>query len=1024
MPAFLCLLLVLSFLAHSTADSYTTVPYESHFICLNSSFLIANKMVPPSIGAGSIARPTVILERDGWAGHYLTTSLAAQLLRDALGYSVAIVDVNSTHGDISNIFARLAAADTNTPVQMNFEVWPNSLLEDDYEQYVTIDETAVSAGPLGLVQQSGWYVPTQLVQMDWIEFYDFWKGYKYDTNLTAVFPPSGTTPDSMKVGVGREFIPDWCVLETEPAGCAVNYYNPAYLQRSCNVKRYSPYCIEMYAIDAINYDPGIIQQQITNLQLNITLVFLGETNYNSVMANAIAYNKSFLAYDWTPAVDTSTSALTRVSLPGYTELCWLTVNNTGRLAGNGSINCDFPSRGIFKYFAGSLLSNDSNVDIYRDALYLLSAFNFDNQYQQSLLALMGNVSISQYQYMADRNTCTWLQNNVPIWKSWIQLSPQQRYSDISTAAWIVVIVVIVILCCYSLILHGFVYRYRYHPLLMSSSPFFGQVIISGSWFLYMGVGIMRWKSTEAVCSIIPVFLCIAYTLVIGTLFAKTWRLNRIFKGASLKSVRVSVWDVVLFISCLFTIDFIIIAAWLIIDQPVPVWETDSTNSLQLITVCYSQHWNVWYSLLIVPKGLQVLYGTYLAYNVRHINANFNESRYIGLAILHLVVFAITVIPLDLALQNQLTVHYLLITLMLCLGVFVTLSLVFLPKMYAIVYKRKGQAHKRPIRPADDSKSDAPNPNPNSPGDPGAAAGYRWMRERVMADVSDSDKLSFPSLHGGGFVHAVRIVRLVAEQLYRECGIGEYWQFCVAVRNMSQQELEARAPLLVAYLQQHVTLRQPDHQHHHQQAHQHNDAQQPHGPYGKPPSNHQHPYHAHQHDLDEERKVVADTAMTDVGPLSQDMSMMADDQPMPSTVRNVADVTAAQADDVVVEVPQQQQAASRSKTKTSIRPVEYADYPITQQSFSFAPSVLAHSLRYHSNSQPHSRQPISTMSRQSVLSEDSTTLEQLPPLPADAWTMTNDQIERLTLPGLPSPLSSPTFTGKVWYATQRVVEYCT
>ena len=974
----LCLLFLLV-VPCLTGAQYTSKPYVSPN-CLNSSFLLANKLsVPPS---GSRFRPTITLERDGWAGHWLTTSLAAQLLRDALGYSVAIVDVDSTQGELTNIYSRLAGADGNTSVMMNFEVWPSSQQSADYNEFVTVEGTVVSAGPLGLVQQSGWYVPTALVNQDWNDFYDFWKGYKYDTNLTAVFPPAGSTADYLKVGAGREFVPSWCVLETEPAGCNVSLYSEAYLTRQCNVTIWSPYCIEMYAIDAELYDPGVLQQQITNLQLNITVVFLGEDNYSAMKASSLAANRSFLAYDWTPAIDTSVGSVSRVALPGYTDICWYT--NAGAasgLQGGGALNCDFPIISIFKFYSASL-SNDTNADSYRDALYLLGALNFANQYQQYLLVQMNGLPMSQWQATADKYTCEWLLSQVSLWKSWVSLSPQQYYEDISSAAWIAVIVIVSVLGAYSLLLHAFVYRYRNHPLLLSSSPFFGQVIIGGSWFLYVAIAIMRWKSVEAVCSIIPTFLCIAYTLVIGTLFAKTWRLNRIFKGASLKSVRVSAWDVVLFISVLFTIDFIIIAAWLLIDRPVPVWETDSTNSLQLITVCYSQHWNVWYSLLIVPKALEVFYGMYLAYNVRHINANFNESRYIGLAIVHLIVFAVIVIPLDRALQNQLTVHYLLVTLMLCLGVFVTLSLIFIPKVYAIVYKRKGQHHKRPARAAEDSKSDAAhnnnNNNNNNVSAGGGVVGYRWMRERVMADVSESDKLSFPSLHGGGFVHAVRIVRLVAEQLYRECGIGEYWQFCVAIRNMSQQELEARAPLLVAYLQQHVALQQQK-----QQITDHkptlNEAQAvPHSTQSLP---------QHQQTNEEERKTAADVAVTDVGPLSQDMSVMADER---SEV--AATTPAATADDVVVEMP-----------SVARVPVEYSDYPITQQSFSFAPSALA--LR-HSQSVPATARGGDVSLRQSVLSEDSCYLVSLPPLPADAWTMTDDQIHRLTLPGLPSPLASP------------------
>ena len=954
------LALLLSILPILSTAQFTSKPYQSAQ-CLSSSFLLANKLsLPPA----SSTRPTVTLERDGWAGHWLTTSLAAQLLRDALGYSVAIVDVNSTQGDVSGIFERLAAKQ----VDMNFEVWPSQQLTAEYAQLVLGDGAAINAGPLGLVQQSGWYVPTALVNLDFYDFFDFWKGYKYDQNLTAVFPAAGSTPDELKAGAGREFVPSWCVLQTEPAGCDPSLYNDAYLSRQCNVSVYSPNCIEMWAIDALQYDPGVLQQQIVNLQLNITVVFLGQANYDAKKGAAIASNAAFLAYDWTPAIDTSnTSSLTRVALPVYSEVCWTTRNGTGSLAGNGTLNCDFPIQSIFKYYSADLSGE------YRDALYLLSALNFANQYQQLLLTFMQGVPVAQWQAVADEWTCYWLHTVVPLWRSWISLSPQQYYESIPDGAWISVLVILSALGAYSLALHGFVYRYRHHPLLLSSSPLFGQVIIGGSWFLYVAIGIMRWKSVDAVCSLIPAFLCVAYTLVIGTLFAKTWRLNRIFQGASLKSVRVSSWDVVLFISALFTVDFIIIAAWLLIDRPVPVLETDSTNSLQLITVCYSEHWNVWYSLLIVPKALQALYGMYLAYNVRHINANFNESRYVGLSILHLVVFAAIMVPLDRALENQLTVHYLLVSLMLCLGIFVTLSLVFVPKLYAIVWKRKGAAKRHQPR-VDDTKSEQAAAH-NNPSAGGGAAGYRWMRERVMADVSESDKLSFPSLHGGGFVHAVRIVRLVAEQLYRECGIGEYWQFCVAVRNMSQQELEARAPLLVAYLQQHVALNQQ-----HLAAHRgptHHLVNLPHSTQV-----------AHKERDDEhELKVAADEACCDIGPLSQEPSTTDDERRQLPTV--------AEADDVVVTVP--------AAVVSECAPVD-PERPVTQQSFSFAPSALAASR--HSQLVASSLRTGAALSRQSMMSEDSCSLVQLPPLPTDAWTMTDDEIYKLTLPGLPSPLALP------------------
>ena len=695
--------------------------------------------------------------------------------------------MQSTLGTLTSVFSRLGSAS----VDMNLEVWPNSQTESDYAQYVE-GGLAVDSGPLGLVQQSGWYVPTQTVNDNWEAYFDFWKGYRYD-NLTGYgFPAAGSTADSLKVGTGREFVPPWCVLETEPKGCVASYYNPDYLARRCNVTVYSPYCIEMYGIDAVEYDPGVVQQQIYNLHLNITLLFLGDANYHALLATLLSNNATFLAYDWTPSIETSSPSLSRVALPSYSDACWNgQQNNATIMDGIGGIACDFPSQAILKYYSASL---SAGAD-YADALHFISLFNFANRYQQSLLGSMGNNTAAWADY-ANTGTCGWIKGYVKLWNTWISISPQPIIKQVPTAAWVPVVAIVGVLASFSLMLHIFLYRQRKHPLVMSSSPLFGQMIISGSWFLYVAVGVMAWKQVDGVCSVIPIFLCIAYTLVIGTLFAKTWRLNRIFHGASLKSVRVSAWDVLAFISLFFTFDFIINTAWLLIDRPVPELTHDSTNSLELIYVCQSQYYTLWYTILIVPKGLLLLYGAFLAYHVRHISQNFNESRYIALAILHFILFGVIVIPMDQALSSQLIVHYLLITLMLCLCIFVTLSLIFLPKIYAIVYKRKGKLRQM--------KEDVSKEEPHAGV---GGVGHRWMREKaVQEDDSDSSgKLSFPSLSSGGFHHAMRLVRLVAESLYREHGIGEYWQFCVAVRNMSQAELEARAPLLVAYLQQLQTL---------------------------------------------------------------------------------------------------------------------------------------------------------------------------------------------------------------------------
>lgn len=70
-----------------------------------------------SLALAQCAGGSVLLERDGWEGHQLTSAVAGILLHDAMGYQVTFEDVAGGYGgyercsQISNYF--------------NFEVWPN-----------------------------------------------------------------------------------------------------------------------------------------------------------------------------------------------------------------------------------------------------------------------------------------------------------------------------------------------------------------------------------------------------------------------------------------------------------------------------------------------------------------------------------------------------------------------------------------------------------------------------------------------------------------------------------------------------------------------------------------------------------------------------------------------------------------------------------------------------------------------------------------------------------------------------------
>jgi len=503
-------------------------------------------------------------------------------------------------------------------------------------------------------------------------------------------------------------------------------------------------------------------------------------------------------------------------------------------------------------------------------------------------------------------------------------SATQYLNSINNSSFYVVLVVVSILGVYSSLLHFFLYYYRTHPLIQSASPLFGQLIVAGSWFVYAAVLIMKFKATSGVCSMIPIFLCMAFVMMIGTLFAKTWRLNRIFHGASLKSVRVTSGDVFKFIGIFFAFDFLVNLIWETVDKPRPDLESDATNLSAMNTYCSSDYYTAWYILLIVPKGLLLLYGAYLAYNIRHISASFNESRFIGLTILHGIIFSLIIIPLDLGLHDQLNAHYLIITLLLCLCTFITLTLLFMPKFYTIFVKKK-----KNVRDIEDSESNKNNNNQND-----IIANARWNGHFD----SDSKQLSFPSL-AGGFTDAVKLVRVIAESLYKDQGANEYWQFCLAMRTMSQREIEVRGPVIEKIHQQQMLM-----------------AKTKNLLIGGNENNKENHFHTNQIINTQENKNLS-VIISDISPLSQPLEILDSE--------------------ILIDVT-----------------TDNSSHPLTQTSFARANSSII-------SQQQQQQQPIDNNHNKEIeLIENShdkpiqTEFELMPEFPSDAWQLLTDELENI------------------------------
>jgi glycine betaine/proline transport system substrate-binding protein len=201
---------------------------------------------------------TIKLAVNAWVGAEANAEVAANLLRDKLGYTVELVKI-----DEFEQFPALASGDLDATL----EVWP-SVHPKDYKNYIQADAGVIDAGLLGVTGQIGWFIPTYLLD-DHPEFAS-WEGLKGNESLFAT-------------------------SETGSSGQLVDA-DPAFG----------------------SYD----QQIADNLGLDFKVIYAGsEAAELTALKAAVADEQPILMYFWTPHWVHAKYDLTMVELPEITPEC-------------------------------------------------------------------------------------------------------------------------------------------------------------------------------------------------------------------------------------------------------------------------------------------------------------------------------------------------------------------------------------------------------------------------------------------------------------------------------------------------------------------------------------------------------------------------------------------------------------------------------------------------------------------------------------------------------------------------------
>ena len=190
----------------------------------------------------------------------------------------------------------------------------------------------------------------------------------------------------------------------------------------------------------------------------------------------------------------------------------------------------------------------------------------------------------------------------------------------------------------------------------------------------------------AVCMSIPWLVFTGFTTTFSALFAKTWRVNHIFRSKQpFQRVEVSASHVMGLFLVLLTANWIILACWTALDPLTYVrlnhHGTDAWGRiLSTYGICQSNHVVPFIvPLAVINFGIMAV-ANWQAYEARLIEFEFSESKHIALAMGSFLQASLFGVPLLFVMRTSPPAYYLCLTFLLfCIGMAILL-LIFVPKM--------------------------------------------------------------------------------------------------------------------------------------------------------------------------------------------------------------------------------------------------------------------------------------------------------------------------------------------------------
>ncbi|TMW45938.1 hypothetical protein DOY81_008982 [Sarcophaga bullata] len=259
-------------------------------------------------------------------------------------------------------------------------------------------------------------------------------------------------------------------------------------------------------------------------------------------------------------------------------------------------------------------------------------------------------------------------------------------------------------------------HFRKLKAIKLSSPKLSNITAVGCIFVYtavilLGMDYSTLPSAEAsfatVCTARVYLLSAGFSLAFGSMFAKTYRVHRIFTrtGSVFKDKMLQDIQLILLVCGLLLVDGLVVTLWVVTDPmerhlhnlTLEISNIDRSVVYQpQVEVCRSQHTQTWLGALYSYKGLLLVVGVYMAWETRHVKIPaLNDSQYIGVSVYSVVITSGIVVVLANLISERVTLAFITITALILISTTATLCLLFIPKLHDI-WARKNRVYKKEI----------------------------------------------------------------------------------------------------------------------------------------------------------------------------------------------------------------------------------------------------------------------------------------------------------------------------------------